>query len=58
MSPKAIRLWLADDKAKLINSFLQIAATDQSMDIDPGSTPTSEGKLIDVYNNFRDAIIG
>ena len=58
MSPKAIRLWLADDKGKLIQSFLQIAGTDQSMDVDPGSTPTSEGKLIDVYNNCWDAIIG
>ena len=28
VSPKAIRLWLADDKAKLVNSFLQIAASE------------------------------
>ena len=28
MSPKAIRLWLADDKTKLVNSFLQIASSE------------------------------
>ena len=43
VKPDTLRIWLAEDKDKLLNSFQAIAASEQSMEVD-NSESSETGK--------------
>ena len=54
---KAVRLWLADDKDKLLKSFAEVARSEQKMEVDSAANGKSHPYCLVLVNNHGSLIV-